>query len=93
MGTIKDQIEHTKAQIVDAEQRIGHERRRVEKKLVERHPADEAQAKLLIMEQSLIAMTRYLQKLVSGFEGTEPSPSKRQVSKHRGFTPKPIGER
>ena len=56
-------------------------------------PADEAQAKLLIMEQSLIAMTRYLQKLVAGFEGTEPSPSKRQVSKHRGFTPKPIGER
>ncbi len=31
--------------------------------LVERHPADEAQAQLLIMEQSLLSMTRFLTNL------------------------------
>lgn len=58
-----DTLEKTKADVIQAEQRIVRQRRRVEKMLVERHPADEAQAELLIMEQSLIAMTRYLKTL------------------------------
>jgi hypothetical protein len=56
-------IEQTRANVVQAEQRVVRQRRRVEKMLVERHPADEAQAQLLIMEQSLISMTRYLKTL------------------------------
>ncbi len=31
--------------------------------LIERHPADEAQAQLLVMEQSLISMARFLKTL------------------------------
>jgi hypothetical protein len=58
-----EKIERTRDTIVDTEQRILRQRRRVEKMLVERHPADEAQAQLLIMEQSLIAMTRFLKSL------------------------------
>jgi hypothetical protein len=56
-------IEETRGNVVEAEQRIVRQRRRVEKLLVERNAADEAQAQLLIMEQSLIAMTRYLKIL------------------------------
>jgi len=56
-------LEQTRANVIQTEQRIQRQRRRVEKMLVERHPADEAQAQLLIMEQSLIAMTRYLKIL------------------------------
>jgi hypothetical protein len=58
-----EKIERTRADVVQAEQRILRQRRRVEKMLVERHPADEAQAQLLIMEQSLISMTRFLKTL------------------------------
>ena len=56
-------LEETRANVIQAEQRIVRQRRRVEKMLVERNPADEAQAQLLIMEQSLISMTRYLKIL------------------------------
>ncbi len=58
-----EKIEETKSNIVQTEQRILRQRRRVEKMLIERHPADEAQAQLLIMEQSLISMTRFLKNL------------------------------
>ena len=61
-------IESTRADVVQAEQRIQRQRRRVEKLLVERHPADEAQAQLLIMEQSLISMTRFLKALERDLE-------------------------
>lgn len=63
-----EKIEQTRNNIVQAEQRILRQRRRVEKMLVERHPADEAQAQLLIMEQSLIAMTRFLKTLERDLE-------------------------
>ena len=58
-----EKLEQTRNNIVQTEQRIQRQRRRVEKMLVERHPADEAQAQLLIMEQSLISMTRFLKIL------------------------------
>jgi len=61
-------IEAARGQIVETEQRIQRQRRRVEKLLVERHPADEAQAQLLIMEQSLGAMKRFLQILERDLE-------------------------
>lgn len=58
-----EQIARTRDHIEQTEQRIARQRRRVEKMLVDRHPADEAQAQLLIMEQSLIAMFRFLKNL------------------------------
>jgi hypothetical protein len=66
-----DRIEQTRASVVQTEQRIVRQRRRVEKMLIERHPADEAQAQLLIMEQSLIAMTRFLKNLERAMEVDE----------------------
>ena len=63
-----EKIERTRAHVQQTEQRIARQRRRVEKMLVERHPADEAQAQLLIMEQSLIAMTRFLKSLERDLE-------------------------
>lgn len=63
-----EKIEQTRNNIALTEQRIVRQRRRVEKMLVERHPADEAQAQLLIMEQSLISMTRFLKTLERDLE-------------------------
>ena len=63
-----EKIEQTKAKMLQTEQRIVRQRRRVEKMLIERHPADEAQAQLLIMEQSLIAMARFLKNLERDLE-------------------------
>jgi hypothetical protein len=81
MKYTSERVEATKAKIVDSEQRIGRQRRRVEKLLVDRHPADEAQAQLLIMEQSLLAMTRYLKLLVADLEAGDLSLQKRITHK------------
>jgi len=77
-----EKIERTRNHIVETEQRILRQRRRVEKMLVERHPADEAQAQLLIMEQSLISMTRFLKNLERAFElgDSDPAGQKRITS-------------
>jgi vacuolar-type H+-ATPase subunit D/Vma8 len=61
-------IETARESIVDTEQRIQRQRRRIEKLLVERHPADEAQAHLVILEDSLVAMKRLLEALERDFE-------------------------
>jgi hypothetical protein len=76
-----EKIEQTKNNIVQTEQRIQRQRRRVEKMLIERHPADEAQAQLLIMEQSLIAMTRFLRNLERDLEMGDLSVQRRQASR------------
>lgn len=68
MQYIVEKIETTRSNISQTEQRIVRQRRRVEKMLVERHPADEAQAQLLIMEQSLLSMTRFLKSLERDLE-------------------------
>jgi hypothetical protein len=75
-----ENLERTRADVVQTEQRILRQRRRVEKMLVERHPADEAQAQLLIMEQSLISMTRFLKVLERDLELGELSPQRRPVT-------------
>lgn len=76
-----EKIERARNHIVQTEQRIVRQRRRVEKMLVERHPADEAQAELLIMEQSLIAMTRFLKTLERDLEVGDLSLQRRQAAK------------
>jgi hypothetical protein len=45
------------------EARVARQRAKVEQAMANRHPADELQARLLIMEQSLIAMARFLRGL------------------------------
>jgi hypothetical protein len=76
-----EKIEQTRADVIQAEQRILRQRRRVEKLLIERHPADEAQAQLLIMEQSLIAMTRFLKNLERDLEVSDLSLKRHQTAK------------
>ena len=76
-----EKIERTRGNIVETEQRILRQRRRVEKMLVERHPADEAQAQLLIMEQSLIAMTRFLKNLERDLQMNDLSLQRHQTAK------------
>jgi hypothetical protein len=76
-----EKIEQTRNNIVQTEQRIARQRRRVEKMLIERHPADEAQAQLLIMEQSLIAMTRFLKNLERDLEMGDLSLHRHQTAK------------
>ena len=63
-----EKIERARSNIVQTEQRIVRQRRRVEKMLVERHPADEAKALLMVMEQSLLLMNRFLQFLERDLE-------------------------
>lgn len=76
-----EKIEEARNHIVQTEQRIARQRRRVEKMLVERHPADEAQAQLLIMEQSLLSMTRFLKNLERDLELGDISLRRRQSAK------------
>jgi hypothetical protein len=81
MEYTSERIESTKAKIAESEQRIVRQRRRVEKLLFDRHPAEEAQAQLLIMEQSLLAMTRFLETLVADLKGGDLSLQKRITEK------------
>ena len=76
-----EKIEQARSNIVETEQRILRQRRRVEKMLIERHPADEAQAQLLIMEQSLISMTRFLKNLERDLQLNDLSLQGRQTAK------------
>jgi|AraplaMF_Col_mMF_1032025.scaffolds.fasta_scaffold00140_42 hypothetical protein len=56
-------IEVSRGIVREQEARIAQQRRKVMQFLADRNPADELQARLLIMEQSLIAMTRFLRML------------------------------
>lgn len=56
-------IEVTRGLVKEQEERVVLQRRKIGKALVDRHPADEMQAHLLIMEQSLLSMTRFLRIL------------------------------
>ncbi|GAB2176263.1 hypothetical protein [Dongia sp. agr-C8] len=84
-----EKIEQARNNITQTEQRIQRQRRRVEKMLIERHPADEAQAQLLIMEQSLIAMTRFLTNLERKLETGDPGLQRNQTAKRIKAARKP----
>jgi hypothetical protein len=45
------------------EKRVARQRERLRQAIADCHPADELQARLLIMEQSLICMARFLKSL------------------------------
>lgn len=64
MQDTSEKIEQAKAMIAESERRILRQRRRVEKLLYDRQPADEAQAQLLIMEDSLLELNCQLTALV-----------------------------
>lgn len=81
MQLTTEKIERARTDIAETEQRIVRQRRRVEKMLVERHPADEAQAQLLIMEQSLLSMTRFLKSLERELTLADLGPSQGQSAK------------
>ena len=65
MQHTSETIEQAKAMIAESERRTLRQRRRVEKLLYDRQPADEAQSQLLAMEDSLLELKRYLATLVT----------------------------
>jgi len=52
------------------EKRVAQQRQKVALALADRDAADELQARLLVMEQSLIAMTRFLKTLERDLKGS-----------------------
>jgi hypothetical protein len=56
-------IELSRGAVRAQEKRVARQRAKVEQAMAHRHPADELQARLLIMEQSLISMARFLRVL------------------------------
>ncbi len=73
MQYASEKIEQAKAMIAENERRVLRQRRRVEKLLYDRQPADEAQAQLLIMEDSLLELNRYLTTLVNDLNPADVS--------------------
>jgi hypothetical protein len=73
MQYASEKIEQAKAMIAENERRVLRQRRRVEKLLYDRQPADEAQAQLLIMEDSLQELNRYLTTLVNDLNPADVS--------------------
>jgi hypothetical protein len=73
MQHTSETIAQAKAMIAESERRILRQRRRVEKLLYDRQPADEAQAQLLIMEDSLLELNRYLTTLVKDLNPADVS--------------------
>lgn len=56
-------VEVIRGRIRDQEKRVARQREKIGRAITHRHPADELQARLLVMEQSLIAMARFLRNL------------------------------
>jgi len=56
-------IEATRGRLREQEVRVAHQRKKVQQAVTDRDPADELHARLLIMEQSLVAMARFLKIL------------------------------
>jgi hypothetical protein len=73
MQYASEKIEQAKAMIAENERRVLRQRRRVEKLLYDRQPADEAQAQLLIMKDSLVELNRQLTALVKDLNPADVS--------------------
>lgn len=61
-------LEISRGIVKQQEERVTLQRRKIFRVLAERHPADQLQAQLLIMEQSLLSMTRFLRILERDLE-------------------------
>jgi hypothetical protein len=73
-------IEVSRGIVKEQEARVVLQRRKVEKAVADHHPADDAQARLLIMEQSLLSMKRFLRFLERDLE------AERSLHKHQAQT-------
>jgi hypothetical protein len=73
-------VEISRGIVEEQEARVVLQRRRVEKAVADRDPAEEARARLLIMEQSLLSMKRFLRFLERDLEA-ELSLHARQTQK------------
>ena len=63
MRYTSEQFERARAALLDSEQRLVRQRRRVEKLTLDRQPAEQAQALLKVMEETVLSMKRYLEIL------------------------------
>jgi hypothetical protein len=82
-------IESSRSIVREQEERVVRQRRKTQQLIAERHPADDAQARLLIMEQSLLSMKRFLRSLEHDLE-IELSPHKGQTQKRIKATKKAV---
>jgi hypothetical protein len=75
----------SQSRIVEAEGRVARQRRVVERLGNDRHPADHAVALLLVMEQSLLSMKRFLATLERDLERSlgVGKPSRKKAARHR----------
>jgi hypothetical protein len=80
-------IEAGRAIIKEQEARVVHQRRKATN-AVNRHPAEEAHARLIVMEQSLLSMKRFLRFLERDLEAElslhERQSQKRIKAKNKG---------
>jgi len=74
-------IEDGRRIVRDQEQRVARQRAKLAQAVADRHPADELQARLLIMEQSLLSMTRFLKNLERDLELGDLSLQRHQTAK------------
>jgi hypothetical protein len=76
----------SQSRVSHAEERVSQQRKVVESLHEDRHPADHAAALLLVMEQSLLSMKRYLSLLERDLErslGPQEKSARRRVSRRR----------
>jgi hypothetical protein len=76
----------SKSRISEAEGRVARQRKVVKKLQHDEHPADQATALLLVMEQSLLSMKRFLSTLERDLErslGMAEKPLRRKAARYR----------
>jgi hypothetical protein len=96
MEYTSQKIQATRGRVREQEVRLAQQRKKMEQAIADRHPADDLQASLLIMEQSLIAMARFLKILerdlrdglsIQGYATRQSRSASRTGAEHR--VPKP----
>jgi hypothetical protein len=75
----------SQSRVSEAEQRVARQRQVVDRLQTTRHPAEHAIALLLVMEQSLLSMRRFLSTLERDLEISlgEDKPQRKKISRYR----------
>jgi len=76
----------SQSRVTEAEDRVTRRRKLVDRLEAAHHPADDAIARLLVMEQSLLVMRQFLSAVEQDLErslGLAEKPLRRKVKRHR----------
>jgi serine/threonine protein phosphatase PrpC len=88
-------IEVSRGIINEQEARVAQQRQTVERAVADHRPADEAQARLLILEQSLLSMKRFLNFLERDLEGAlslHETQTRKRIAAREKSLPRPEQE-